>query len=192
MLLLNKEKESELIIQARCGQKDSFGPIVEKYWPHVHSVVRRACNISSADDMCQEIFIRAYSALNQFDTSRPFSPWIMKIAVNFVSEFLRKESKNNSNVSLDENYQGRLFGSQGERIVTKITIDELVEKLPLGLRIVFLLRHGAQLSYEEIAQILNEPLGTVKTSIFRAREMLRNWFDKDESAESSGKGVEPI
>ncbi|MBF0543110.1 MAG: sigma-70 family RNA polymerase sigma factor [Candidatus Riflebacteria bacterium] len=181
-----REHESDLIVQARKGRKEAFEPIVEKYWPQVHSVIRRSCRSqATCDDLCQETFLKAFNYLSQFDTNRPFAPWIMKIAVNTLSEHMRKETKNQETLNLDEGLLVKALGNISDNVVSRMTVDALLEKLPLSYRIVFLLRHGAQLSYEEISMILDEPAGTIKTNIFRAREMLRTWLFQNEAVNQS-------
>ncbi|HNV73016.1 MAG TPA: sigma-70 family RNA polymerase sigma factor, partial [Candidatus Ozemobacteraceae bacterium] len=88
--LLAPETEARLIKEVQAGRAESFSGLVESHWPRVRAVVRRMVRDEGAvEDLCQEAFLRAYSKIEQFDVSRRFSPWLMKIAVNLVSEHFR-------------------------------------------------------------------------------------------------------
>src|SRR5262249_44948074 len=145
-------------------------------------VVRRA---EDAEDLVQETFVKVFRALDRYDTERPFSAWIFTIASRLAIDHLRR--RRGKTVSL----QGSEPGSTEERTLdveeTGVKPDDitshaeggayaggLIDSLPEHYRIVVLLRHQQDLSYEEIAEALNLPLGTVKARIHRARALLKD------------------
>jgi RNA polymerase sigma-70 factor (ECF subfamily) len=145
-------------------------------------------NSDLAADICQEAFARAFEKLDQFDVDREFGPWLMKIAVNLVREHFRKLGQGMSLTPIDEQLMTSPFPEPGDQVVGRMILDECLEQLPLVYRIMFALRHGVRFSYEEIAQILDEPLGTVKVNLYRARELLKRFLTR-EAQESSCDGV---
>lgn len=170
--------DAELIRQVLAGRRDAFRPIVERYWPQVKNIARRVLQRPElVDDICQETFLRAYEKLDTFDTSREFGPWIVRIAVNLIGEHYRQNGQKLQFVPLDERlFQSETISEPGEAVVGRILLDDCLDRLPLALRIVFILRHGLMFSYEEIAQILEEPIGTIKVHLFRARELLKAFW----------------
>lgn len=180
--LLAPETEARLIKEVQAGRAESFSGLVESHWPRVRAVVRRMVRDEGAvEDLCQEAFLRAYSKIEQFDVSRRFSPWLMKIAVNLVSEHFRRHGGGRLNLQpLDDLPLPAPGASPAEQAIERWMWEEFLNKLPLGYRILFVLRHGLMLSYEEIAQVLDEPMGTIKVNLFRAREILRQIFEKSE------------
>jgi len=191
MSLGSKEKDSELILMVRQGRREAFAPIVERYWGRVKSMIRRIIkNQELVEDLCQETFIRAYEKIDQFDLTREFSPWIMKIAYNLVGEHFRKTGQKFQLVPIDE---ADLVSNQpgpSDQVLGRMLMDECLERLPLFYRIMFALRHGMMFSYEEISQILEEPIGTIKVNIFRARELLRVYLNH-KSQENVMEGTKP-
>lgn len=147
-------------------------------------MMRMVHNRPEAEDIVQETFIKAFTALASFSEEYAFSTWLYKIAVNNCIDHFRK--KKLQTVSLDKPLEGkdgelkRDFPDkeptpEGEvlRQERHVLVREAIEKLPEHYRQVIVMRHQEERSYEEIAQILNIPLGTVKARIFRARELLK-------------------
>ncbi len=146
-------------------------------------MIKMVRNPQEAEDLCQEAFIKAFNALASFNEEFAFSTWLMKIATNNCIDFLRK--KKLRTYSIDEPIQYKDDQVQIELPDHDPTpekqmlneersnlIDEAIQSLPPRYRHVIVLRHKEEKSYEDIAEILKLPLGTVKARIFRAREML--------------------
>ncbi len=174
-------------IVKRCldGDQRAYQELLRRYRRSVYSITYRMVgHREEARDLAQEVFIRAFRSLHRYDPSRPFSSWIFKITSNLCIDFYRK--KRLSTVSIHETYDGEderprielvdpgpdpeetfQTGSQRDRL------DRLLLSLPPRYRVVVLLRHKEDLSYEEIADQLEIPIGTVKARLHRAHRLLR-------------------
>jgi RNA polymerase sigma factor (sigma-70 family) len=145
------------------------------------------------DDLVQEIFIKAFLALDSYSTQYAFSTWIYKIATNHAIDYLRK--KKLPTLSIDKPIQTKEGELEFElpdttyrpdrHIVTdqrNALIQEAIDDLPEKYHRVIVMRHQQEKTYEEIAAELDLPLGTVKAHIFRARVLLNKYLrDKRES-----------
>lgn len=179
-----KLEDKKLIKAAREGDQKAFEALLKKYRNLVyHVMIKMVRNPQEAEDLCQEAFIKAFNALASFNEEFAFSTWLMKIATNNCIDFLRK--KKLRTYSIDEPIQYKDDQVQIELPDHDPTpekqmlneersnlIDEAIQSLPPRYRHVIVLRHKEEKSYEDIAEILKLPLGTVKARIFRAREML--------------------
>ncbi|MCL1632132.1 RNA polymerase sigma factor SigW [Sporolactobacillus sp. CPB3-1] len=178
-------KEKRLIKKVRKGDQQAFAELVEQYKNSVFGIcLRMVGNTQEAEDLSQEAFIRAYKHIDQYDHERKFSTWLFRIATNLSIDFLRRRK---NNVSLDAVVPGTeglslntILPDEGEkpddRIVRKET-EEMVQmeikKLPEKYRLAIILKYIEDLSLKEISEIMDIPVGTVKTRIHRGREMLR-------------------
>ncbi|RMG98951.1 MAG: sigma-70 family RNA polymerase sigma factor [Chloroflexi bacterium] len=178
--------ERILIHQARQGNMEAFGALVQCHQKAVFNVAYRLLGRRrDAEDATQEVFIRAFYALDRFDLERPFAPWIKRITVNLCLNWLSSARTRTSVLAAD------LGQRDGERIeldswqnntptpeqavITaeqKDAIREAIWQLPPMYRAVIELRHFQNLSYAEIADVLERPLSSVKSDLFRARKML--------------------
>ncbi len=177
-------EDQRLIQQARAGDQKAFEALLNKYRNLVyHVMIRMVRNPQEAEDLCQEAFIKAFGALASFNEEFAFSTWLMKIATNNCIDFLRKKKLRTYSIDepiqyKDEKVHFELpdYEPTAERQIINRErskmIDEAIASLPPRYRHVIILRHKEEKSYEEIAEILKLPLGTVKARIFRAREML--------------------
>lgn len=179
---LAQETDRDLITMTRKGRVEAFQPLVERHWFRVACLVRKSVrDPQTVEDLCQETFLRAFEKLGQFDVSRPFAPWLLKIAYHYVCEFFRRRGRELSFVPLDEGVVRQALDQEPSRqVLDRAALDECLDALPPSFRIAFVLRHGLMLSYEEMAGILDEPLGTVKITLFRARKLLQDFFHKGE------------
>ena len=172
-----------LLERCRQGHLEAFGDLVSRYQSRIHTLAYRMLHSrEEAEDVTQETFLNVYRALGTFQGER-FSPWIYKIASNLCLDFLRR--RRHSTVSLNAP-----IGPEGDipREIADETqlpedvalagalgldVQRAIDALPPKYRTVIVLRHIEDLTYEEIAEIMVLPLGTVKTRLFRAREILR-------------------
>jgi RNA polymerase sigma-70 factor (ECF subfamily) len=176
--------DGELIARAVSGESDSFESIVHRYHrPVTKFIYRMVQDYETALDLTQEVFLKVYTALERYDDRYKFSTWLFKIASNHTIDYLRKQTGNT--VSLDEtdgdSDQSLLEvetdepSPERQAILNqrRALIESVIGKLPVSYRQVIVLRHVAELEYEEIADVTGLPLGTVKNRIFRAREAIR-------------------
>ncbi len=189
--LMGKQRNREnydLVRQAKAGDGHAYDALMEMYHDAVFNVIfRMVRNKQEAEDLTQETFIKAYNSINSFNEAYAFSTWLFKIATNHCIDFFRKRKLVTH--SLDEPIKYKDDEIKQEYATDEPTIDnemvaieksriikEAINKLPEKYRIAIILRHHEEKSYDEIAQIMNLPLGTVKARIFRAREMLKKYL----------------
>jgi RNA polymerase sigma-70 factor (ECF subfamily) len=177
--------DGELATRCRNGDLTAFDELVQRYQRRiVHLAYRMTGNADTAEDLAQEVFVRVYTRLHLYDPQRPFAPWLFQVATNVcLNEFkVRHVPTISLDESPDEDSAAPLeiadWTNNPEQLAEKKEFQQLVQKallsLPPHYRAVMVLRHLEGMEYEEIAQATGLPLGTVKTNIFRAKEILRN------------------
>ena len=172
-------EDSSLVGRCLSGEEGAYGLLLKKYKRPVFSLVYRMVRQrEEAEELASEAFFKAFRALPAFDPAQPFSSWIFKIASNLSIDWLRKRKLETSSLdeedSIWEVTDERPTAEEAlERAQTMQVVEEAIGKLTPDYRVVVLLRHHEERSYEEIADILGLPLGTVKIRLFRAREELK-------------------
>jgi RNA polymerase sigma-70 factor (ECF subfamily) len=181
--------DSELVVRARSGSEAAYRELLARYQRPVFSLVYRMVrNREQAEDLAQETFVKVFQNITRYDPKYKFSSWIFKIANNLAIDSLRR--KDPATVSLD----GSAHAATAEQVESSRidvvsddanpadalearqlggAIEQAVGKLRPEYRTAILLRHVEGRPYEEIAEIMDVPLGTVKTYIHRARSELR-------------------
>jgi len=176
--------DQQLVVRVQEGDKRAFDLLVLKYQHKVHAIVSRFIrDTDEVADVVQEAFIKAYRALPKFRGESQFYTWLYRIAVNTAKNYLVSRSRRppGSDVDIDdaEYYSGseylkdlgtpenQLFRDELESVIVKS-----IAELPEDLRTAVTLREYEGLSYEEIAEIMECPVGTVRSRIFRARETI--------------------
>ena len=178
--------DSEIVLAIRKGRREAFRHLAERYWSRVRSLIRRAVkDPETTDDLCQEVFLRAFEKIHQFDTQRNFGSWIYKIGLNMVREHFRKIGRGLQVFSLMDQDLEAGYPGPDEGVIGEIMAEAILDRLPLGLRIIFVLRHSLDLNCQEISFILDEPVGTIKSHLFRIRELLRRHCLSREMASES-------
>lgn len=162
----------------RClaGDADAYALLVERYGGRVYNVALRITHEpEAARDCAQDTFIRAYRALHQYDPTYPFGPWILRIATNTSLNLVQRGRREITMEELPEDPAPTEAGPE----LTSLRREELAEvlaamaELPPAYRAALTLRHLQELSYQEVADALGLPLGTVKTHLHRARAALK-------------------
>ena len=177
--------EKELIIRTQRGEPEAFNPLVNKYRQKIYNLIyQRVHNRETAEDICQEVFLKAWKALPKFKGQSAFYSWLYKIAVNCCTDFLRKQNKQFviSWEELPSNAEEILQTTQIHPSLSQILekkefeyiISEAVRQLPAGQRSVFYLRYAEELPIKDIASRLNRSEGTIKTHLHHAHRKLRN------------------
>lgn len=172
-----QETERRLIELARDGDKEAFGELVQRFYPGVVAVVYRLCGeVTLAEDVAQETFVRAWLNLSSFQLPAPFRNWLYRIAVNLAFDRLRQRKALPVTTAME--IQEMADPSEDpETVVVKreqaTRIQQAIQSLPPAARAVLVLREYGGLSYQEIATTLDIPPGTVMSRLSYARERLR-------------------
>ncbi|WP_088332334.1 RNA polymerase sigma factor RpoE [Lacimicrobium sp. SS2-24] len=176
--------DQQLVEKVQQGDKNAFNLLVVKYQHKVaHLVSRYVKNSGDVADVAQETFIKAYRALPNFRGDSAFYTWLYRIAVNSAKNYLvaqgRKPPANDVDADEADFYDGSdalKENNSPERSLMSQQMEKLlfdtVDKLPEDLRMAITLRELEGLSYEEIATVMDCPVGTVRSRIFRAREAI--------------------
>ncbi|MDG1494825.1 MAG: RNA polymerase sigma factor RpoE [Porticoccaceae bacterium] len=176
--------DQQLVVRVQKGDKRAFDLLVLKYQYKVHAIVARFIRDSDeVRDVVQEAFIKAYRALPKFRGDSQFYTWLYRIAVNTAKNYLVARSRRppSSDVDLEDAqyYSGsdqlkdhsspenQLFRDQLEAVINQAIIE-----LPEDLRTAVTLREYEGLSYEDIAAVMDCPVGTIRSRIFRGREAI--------------------
>jgi RNA polymerase sigma-70 factor (ECF subfamily) len=180
-----QDEDSIWIEEALGGNQRAYTHLMEKHRLSIFHIINKIVrNDEVANDLVQETFMKAFSALASYRSEYRFSTWLYKIAANSSIDFLRK--KRIQALSLDrplETRDGTVeievadYSYHPERDLERkeqsFSIEEAIDSLPKNYRDVIVYRHKEDKSYEEIADLLGIPVGTVKARIFRARELLK-------------------
>jgi RNA polymerase sigma-70 factor, ECF subfamily len=174
----------ELVRRVQAGDTRAFDLLVLKYQHKIlHLIGRYVHDPSSAQDVAQEAFIKAYRGLRNFRGDSAFYTWLYRIAINTAKNFLVTESRRTPDYEINAEDAEHLNGESGlkeyatpERELLseeiKRQIFKAMEDLPEDLKSAIVLRELEGMSYEEIAQVMECPIGTVRSRIFRAREAI--------------------
>lgn len=186
---LREQTDQEIVALAKEGSSDAYRELIRRYERPVFSLIfRMVRNREQAEDLSQETFMKVLNAIQSYRPEYKFSSWVFKIANNAAIDFLRKRELDT--LSLDGSPHADTpelieatalqIGGRGESQLDEVANRELggmiegaIGQLRPEYRSCILLRHVDGRSYEEIAEMLNLPLGTVKTYIHRARNELR-------------------
>lgn len=174
------DEEQVWLEQARQGDKFAFGRLIEAYQGPVYNLAYRMLgNRGEAEEAAQEAFIRAYTRLDTYDPSRKFSTWMLSITSNYCVDLLRKRRA--LLLSLDQPLPPHpaLMSDRGENPEAQTAASEregmvqaLLEHLPEDYRQAVVLRYWYDLSYEEIADVMETTVSAIKSRLFRARRQL--------------------
>jgi RNA polymerase sigma-70 factor, ECF subfamily len=194
----NQQTDQQLVTRVQQGDKRGFDLLVLKYQHKIFGLVSRYIRDSDEiQDVAQEAFIKAFRALPNFRGDSAFYTWLYRIAINTAKNYLVARSRRPPATDIDvdeaeyfevqsplkdiESPENSLYGLELKRVVEKA-----IEHLPEDLRTAVTLREFDGLSYEDIAEVMECPVGTVRSRIFRAREAI----DKRVRAQISGNDTE--
>lgn len=180
----NAELDKSLVLRVQQGDKSAYDLLVIKYQHRIIQLVNRYVkDPSEAQDVAQETFIKAYRALGNFRGDSAFYTWLYRIAINTAKNYLVSRSRRYSDYQIDvmdaeqvENAPQLKAMETPEYLllndeIVKV-IKSAIEKLPEEMKVAIMLREFEGMSYEEIAQTMECPVGTVRSRIFRAREAI--------------------
>lgn len=181
--------DQQIVEKVQRGDKNAYGLLVTKYQHKVaHLVSRYVKNSGDVADVTQEAFIKAYRALPNFRGESAFYTWLYRIAVNSAKNYLvaqgRKPPASDVDASEADYFDGSDALKEQNSPERSLMSDELekvlyaaLDKLPEDLRMAITLRELEGLSYEDIANVMDCPVGTVRSRIFRAREAIDKVLD---------------
>jgi RNA polymerase sigma-70 factor (ECF subfamily) len=176
--------DQKLVARVQKGEKGAFDLLVRKYQHKVAKLVARYVrDRAEIEDVTQEAFIRAYRAIGAFRGESAFYTWLYRIAVNTAKNYLESQGRRPPGTDVEADVAEQLEGAELLRdsatperhlLTDEIaaTVRRVLESLPPDLRSAITLREIDGLSYEEIAEVMNCPIGTVRSRIFRAREAI--------------------
>lgn len=182
--VVQDDNDQQLVQRVQKGDKSAFDLLVLKYQHRVLKLVSRFVNdAAEAEDVAQEAFLKAYRALPAFRGESAFYTWLYRIAINTAKNTLVSNRRRPIDFNLDlqdpEQYerQSRLREADTPEGVLlteeiRVAVEHALEQLPEDLRTAIVLRELEGLSYEEIAEAMDCPVGTVRSRIFRAREAI--------------------
>jgi RNA polymerase sigma-70 factor (ECF subfamily) len=178
-------RDYKLVTEALSGNNDrAFSELMGLYWESIYyMLLKMTGNPEDTEDLTIETFSKAFSNLNQYTADFAFSTWLFKIASNHCIDFIRKKKKNvlsidgNEDIDSADNmeYLGGTEAGPDESMIRGqkiVIVRQLVDRLKPRYQNLVKLRYFEERSYEEISQMMNLPLGTVKAQLFRARELL--------------------
>lgn len=181
----DREIDQELVERVQRGDKQAFGLLVVKYQRKLMRLLSRLIRDSAeVEDVAQETFIKAYRALPSFRGDSAFYTWLYRIGINTAKNFLVSQGRraptstefdSEEAETFEEGDQLRDINTPERMLLSKQigqTVEAAMEALPEELRTAIMLRELEGLSYEEIAEIMECPIGTVRSRIFRAREAI--------------------
>ncbi len=193
--MATSDGDQQLVERAQKGDTRAFDLLVLKYQGRVANLVSRyVSNSAEVEDVTQEAFIKAYRALPKFRGDSAFYTWLYRIAANAAKNYLVALGRRpSSDQVIDEgeyfDLPGRLKDHESPDAVLmgmelEQAVSSAIDSLPDELRAALTLREFEGLSYEEIAEILGCPIGTVRSRIFRAREAINQRVEKQLGGES--------
>lgn len=185
---LSSQADHLVVQKAIGGDQFAFRELFEKYrQPLYYHILKMVRDKEVIDDLLQEIFLKAFDNIGNYNADFAFSTWLYRITTNHSIDFLRK--KKLKTLSLDEPVQtrdGSLSievedeGNYSDELIMRkqraVILKDALESLPDKYREIIKMRHMDELSYQEIAELTDLPLGTVKAHIFRARELLYKYL----------------
>jgi len=183
--LSERDVDQLLVERAQRGDKHAFELLVAKYQRKLVRLISRIVrDPAEVEDVAQEAFIKAYRALPQFRGESAFYTWLYRIAVNTAKNFLVAQGRRAPTSTEKDAEEAETFEDAGqlrdintpESILMSrqvaMTVNAAMDKLPQELRTAITLREVEGMSYDEIAELMDCPIGTVRSRIFRAREAI--------------------
>jgi len=181
-----RQTDAEVVEAVLKGDQELYGELVKRYQGRlVNYLCRLLRSVQEAEDLAQEVFFKLYKALDRYDPKYKFSTWLFRVAQNAAIDRIRKRRL--QLVSMDRTGDPDAgmgtweFASSDpspygdlRNLERGQAIQAAIERLPWDYRELIVLRHFGELSYDEIAQLKEMPLGTVKNKLFRGRQMMKD------------------
>ncbi|MGI1691506.1 RNA polymerase sigma factor [Thermoanaerobacter uzonensis] len=171
--------QEELLEKAKAGEAEAFEILTSEHQKYIYNVILKIVfDKEEALDLTQETLLKAYLNIKKFKGNSSFRTWLYRIAINCAIDYLRKRDVERSNFRKIEEFENEVkdFETPEEVVDKKLTAEIVmkeINKLPLDYKVVLILRDIEGLNYEEISKIMNLNLGTVKSRLWRARNLLK-------------------
>ena len=171
-----EQDDLQLVTASKGGDQDAFAQLVQRYQRRVFNLVYRMLQqYEEANETTQETFLAAWQGLPAFRGDARFATWLYRIAYNCSLKQLEQRKRDKAlQVALEaEQDNAKLTDTEMDVRDRQALVREHLSHLPAKYRIVLILRHLQDMTYEEMAEILTMPIGTIKTHLFRARNLLK-------------------
>ncbi len=187
------QDDTELVVASKAGDQDAFAQLVQRHQRRVFNLVFRMLQqYEEANEVTQETFLAAWQGLPSFRGDARFSTWLYRIAYNCSLKQLEQRKRDialqvavQAEQSLQHESCDERAEAEMEAHERQVLVREHLSMLPAKYRIVLVLRHLQELTYEEMAEILTMPIGTIKTHLFRARNLLKERLESFDSERKS-------
>ncbi len=181
---MDQNQEREIIKRVERGERNAYALLIEAYkGPLFNLAFRMTGSYPDADDLTQEIFIRAYQNLQQFDQDKKFFTWLYTLGINLIRNHLKKKAKDVANHTMDHQFpepqtKGDASGEgdfPSEESMRRL--DENMQRLPVDWREAIILKFYQDLTFEEVAAITGDSLSAVKMRVYRGLEKLKQLME---------------
>ena len=181
---MGQKTDAEIVVRVLKGDKKAYALLIEAYkGPVFNLAFRMTGSYQDADDLTQDIFIRAYQNLHQFDQDKKFFTWLYTLGINLIRNHLKKKAKDVASHTMDrrfselqtkgdESREGDFPSEESMR-----WLDENMQKLPVDLRESIILKFYQDLTFEEVAAITGDSLSAVKMRVYRGLEKLKQLLE---------------
>ena len=182
----SKDIDSHLIEKVKNGNDKAFKILMSKYYPRVYlALFSFTKSKEDSEDLAQQTFIKVWDQINSFRGDSAFFTWVYRIAINLAKNFVasanyRKQSLNSSIDEFEMDFSS--FNDVESLLIHDESLKKIsnyVDTLPESLKTSFILREESGKTYEEISEMTDTPIGTVRSRIFRARELVIDFIKKD-------------
>jgi RNA polymerase sigma factor (sigma-70 family) len=170
------QEETQWVQEVLAGDKQIYAHIINKYKnPLYATILRMTKNPHDAQDLVQEAFIKVYQQLVKYDNTGSFSSWLYRVAINHCMDEFRKKRYKMKQVEIDE---GTVVNPDYPEVIflkkeKSRQVERLIATLPEDERMIILLRYVNELSYQEISELVEAPLSTVRNKLHRAKKKMR-------------------
>ncbi len=176
---MRRRPDIELIVLVRKGSTEAAETLFDRYWTHAwRAAYAVTADRGLADDAAQEAIEKAFAALERFDETRPFAPWLKRIAINRAVDHLRRDRRLEA-LTGEATFYTWQVGESAEEDLRSWAVADAVAALGESKRLVVVLHYWLDLPLEEIAGVLGLPVGTVASRLARAKVELRAVLEED-------------
>ena len=175
------EEQADIALIAACQQGDAraFQKVFDLYKDRVYSLCRHMSgNAEDAEDLTQDVFVRAWQKLGSFRGDSQFSTWLHRLAVNVILQDRRTRGRRQAKEHVVEDLERYAIAATPATPGTKVDLERAIAGLPAGAREVLVLRDVQGFKYREIAELTGVTLGTVKAQIHRARALVQEALER--------------